>query len=100
MPQEVTGDHGIGAAVEIGYRLRDTKGGPKAMEIFTFADGGGTFCKEKSPGLPKKQWLASAGAGARFAAFGFSWSGEIGVRIARNHADRDVRGFFSVAKNF
>ena len=97
---EVTGDHGVGALAEISYRLGDIKGGPKAVEIFTFVDGGGTFRREESPGLPKTQWLASAGAGARLSAFGFIWSGEVGVPIARSHADRGLRAFFSAAKNF
>ena len=97
---EVTGDHGVGAMVEISNRLGDIKRGPQALEIFTFVDGGGAFRKKKSPGLPKEQWLASAGAGARFSALGFTWSGELGVPIARSHADRNVRAFFSVAKSF
>jgi hemolysin activation/secretion protein len=97
---EVTGDHGVGAMLELSYRVGDIKPGPKAVEIFTFVDGGGAFRKQKSPGLPKEQWLAGTGAGARFSAFGFSWSGELGVPIARSHAKRDVRAFFSVAKSF
>lgn len=97
---EATGDHGIGAAAEISNRLGDVKGGPKTLEIFAFVDGGGTFREEKPLGLPKKQWLASAGAGARFSAFGFSWSGEAGAPIARSHTGRDMRAFFSVARSF
>ncbi|HYC94440.1 MAG TPA: POTRA domain-containing protein [Sphingomicrobium sp.] len=97
---DVTGDHGVGAMVEISNRLGDIKRGPQALEIFTFVDGGGAFRKEKSPGLPKEQWLASAGAGARFSALGLTWSGEIGVPVARSHANRDIRAFFSVAKSY
>lgn len=97
---EVTGDHGIGGMLELGYRLGDTKRGPKGIEAFAFADGGGAFRKKASPGLPDKQWLASVGAGARFSAMGFLWSGEIGIPIARSHAGRDARAFFSVARAF
>ncbi len=97
---ELTGDHGAGAMLEISYRLREPKHGPKAVEIFTFVDGGGAFRHRSSAGLPKSQWLADVGAGARFAAFGFRWSGELGVPIARTGADRDVRAFFSVIKIF
>ena len=97
---DVTGDHGAGAMLELGYRLGDTKVGPKGLEVFTFVDGGGAFREQRSPGLPKEQWLADAGVGARFSAFGFSWSGEVGIPIARSHADRGVRAFFSAAKTF
>jgi hypothetical protein len=86
--------------LELGYRLGDTKRGPKSLEVFGFIDGGGTFREHSSPGLPDKQWLASAGAGARFSALGFLWSGEIGVPVASSHANRDVRAFFSVARAF
>jgi len=97
---EVTGDHGIGGVLEIAYRLRDTKRGPKSVEVFGFADGGGVFRRKSSPALPEEQWLASAGTGMRFSALGFLWSGEIGIPVARSHADRDVRAFFSVARAF
>ena len=97
---EATGDHGIGGVLELAYRLGNTKRGPKSIEVFAFADGGGVFRKKPSPAFPDEQWLASAGAGARFSALGFIWSGEIGIPIARSHADRDVRAFFSVARAF
>ena len=97
---EVTGDDGAGAMVELSYRLRDVKRGPKALEIFAFADGGGAFRKHDSLGLSKEQWIADAGAGVRFSALGFFWSGEFGAPIARSHADRDPRAFFSLTKSF
>jgi hemolysin activation/secretion protein len=97
---EVTGDHGVGGMLELGYRLGDTKRGPKGIEVFAFVDGGGAFRKKPSSVLPDNQWLASAGAGARFSALGFLWSGEIGVPVARSHAHRDARAFFSVARAF
>ena len=97
---EVTGDHGVGAMLELSYRIGDINRGPKALELFTFADGGGAFRKHDDPGLRDEQWLASLGAGTRFSMFGIIWSGEIGAPIARSHADRNVRAFFSAAKNF
>lgn len=97
---EVTGDHGFGAILELGYRLDRQKHLPKTLEIFTFADGGGAFRKRSSGGLPKEQWIAGAGAGARFSALGFLWSAELGVPIARSGADRDARAFFSATKVF
>ena len=66
---ELTGDHGIGGMAEISYRV-----GPKSLELFAFADGGGAFRKRPSPGFPKEQWLASGGVGARFSALGFLWA--------------------------
>ena len=92
---ELTGDHEIGGMAEISYRV-----GPKSLELFAFADGGGAFRKRPSPGFPKEQWLASGGVGARFSALGFLWGGEVGVPIARSNADRGVRGFFSITKAF
>lgn len=97
---EISGDHGIGGTVELGYRLPDSKHGPKSIELFAFADGGGTFRKRSSPFIPDEQWLASAGAGARFSALGFLWSGEIGVPVARSRVNRGPRAFFSVVKTF
>ena len=97
---EITGDHGIGAMLEISYRLPEAKRGPKSVEVFGFVDGGGAFRKRASPGLPDEQWLAGAGAGMRFSALGMSWSGEIGFPLTRRHANRDPRAFFSVAKAF
>lgn len=97
---EVTGDHGAGAMMELGYRFGDISNGPKALEIFAFTGGGGVFRKREAAFLPDEQWLADAGAGARFSAFGLVWSGEVGVPIARSHFDRDVRAFFSVVKSF
>jgi hemolysin activation/secretion protein len=96
----VTGDHGVGAMAELSYRLKDVKRGPKGLEIFAFADGGGAFRRMDSPGLSKEQWIADAGAGARFSALGFFWSGEFGVPISRSRADRDPRAFFSLTKSF
>ena len=96
----VTGDHGIGAMVELGYRIGDVKGGPKALEMFAFADGGGAFRKRSSPGLPKDQWLAGVGAGARLSAFGMTWSGELGIPLKHVNEQAGVRAFFSIARPF
>ena len=97
---EVAGDHGFGALAEIRYVIGDTKHGPKSLEAFAYADGGGAFRKRSFAGLPDKQWLASAGAGLRFSALGLLWSGEVGVPIARTRVDRGPRLFFSVVKSF
>lgn len=97
---ELTGDHGIGAGLELGYRLGDLSSHLKSLELFTFVDGGGAFRKNEGPGLPERQWLASAGGGARLSASGFRLTSEIGLPFARSHEDRDIRAFVSLARNF
>ena len=97
---EITGDHGLGAMLELAYRAGDAKHVLGNFEVFTFIDGGGAFRKRALPGLPDEDWLASAGAGARFTALGFHWTGELGVPLARTNADRSVRAFFSATKIF
>lgn len=95
---EITGDHGVGGMVELAYRLGDVKGGPKKLELFAYADGGGTFRKHPTPDFPDKQWLAGTGAGARFSIASMQLSGEVGVPVARSHTKRDIRAFFSIAR--
>lgn len=97
---ELTGDRGFGGMMELALPLGDLKRGPKAMEIFGFVDGGGAFRKHASPGLPKEQWLASAGLGTRFTGLGLLWSGEVGVPITNSGANRGVRAFFSLTRPF
>lgn len=95
---EITGDHGLGAMLELAYRVSDSKQIPGNLELFTFADGGGAFRKRALFELPNEAWLAGAGAGARFTALGFYWTGELGVPLARTNADRDIRAFVSATK--
>lgn len=97
---EITGDHGIGAMVELAYQLGGAKPFVDSAEVLAFADGGGAFRDRSSPGLSRERWLASIGAGTRIAAFGFLWSCEIGVPVAISKADRGVRLFFSTTKTF
>lgn len=96
---ELTGDHGVGAMLELAYSLGDGRTSSGRPKLFAYVDGGGVF-RERSSELPKEQWLASAGLGARFSALGMLWSGEAGVPIARRNADRNVRVFFSATKVF
>ncbi|HEV2044897.1 MAG TPA: POTRA domain-containing protein [Sphingomicrobium sp.] len=97
---ENTGDHGIGAMIELVYRLDGTKRFVDNIEVFAFADGGGAFRDRPSLGLAKEKWLASVGAGARFSAFGILWSPEIGLPVALSDGDRGVRAYFSTTKVF
>ena len=97
---ELTGDHGFGAMAEIAFPLGNFKPALKSIEVFAFLDAGGTFRRHSSPALPKEQWLASVGTGARFTLLGFLWSGEVGAPLAISGADRDVRAYFSVVRQF
>ena len=97
---EITGDHGIGGMLELAYRLDTSNRFIKSAELFTYVDGGGAFRDRSLPGLPKQQWLAGAGAGARLSATGILWSAEIGVPIALSGRDRDPRIFFSATRAF
>lgn len=96
---ELTGDHGVGAMLELGYTAGDRKKRSRQLQLFSYVDGGGVF--RKRPGdLPREQWLAGAGAGARFSVLGVMWSGEVGVPVARSNAGRHVRAFFSATRIF
>lgn len=97
---EVTGDEGFGGMVELGYRLPDPSTGPKAVELFSFVDGGGAFRKRPSSAFSASQWLASAGLGLRGTISRFSWSGELGVPLAASHAKRNARVFCTLARAF
>jgi len=94
----ITGDHGIGGMVELAYRLGDGKGPLKKPELFAYADGGGTFRRHSAPELPKKEWLAGTGVGARVGLAGFVLSGEVGLPLARSHGSRTTRAFFTIAR--
>jgi hemolysin activation/secretion protein len=96
----VTGDSGFGGMLELNYRLGDKAKSVKGLELFAYADGGGAFRKHQSAGLPKQQWIASVGTGARFSAAGILFIGEVGVPVARDKVKGGVRAFFSVAKAF
>ena len=97
---EATGDHGIGAMVELGYRLDTAKRNFRFVDFFAFIDGGGAFRDRSQPGLPKQQWLASVGGGTRVSALGVYWSAEIGVPIAQRGGEGGPRVFFSAIKAF
>lgn len=97
---EVTGDHGFGGMIELGYRLGDLGSNFKGVDLFAYADGGGAFRQRNVPGLADSQWLAGAGAGARLTIAGVTLSGEVGVPLARTGRNRSPRGFVSATKAF
>lgn len=96
----LTGDHGIGGSVELGYRISDPPIGLKQVELYGYADGGAVYQSGNASGLPHGQGLASLGGGARFSLFGISFSAELGVPLKKMNAGRSVRGFGSIAKAF
>jgi hemolysin activation/secretion protein len=96
----VTGDHGIGVMAELSYRLGDVQGGPKGVEVFTYAEAGAVFRRRPSPGLADDQWLSDSGAGLRFTEFQMIWSAEVGIPITPIQPRDEVRAFFSVARGF
>jgi hemolysin activation/secretion protein len=95
-----TGDSGLGAMAEMNYRLSNAKSGPKDLTLFFYADGGAAFRKRPSAGLPRHQWLAGIGTGARFTSFGIIWSGELGVPLHSPTKKEGVRLFVSGAHSF
>jgi hemolysin activation/secretion protein len=96
----VTGDGGLGAMTEINYRPRNVTTGPKDLNLFAYADVGAAFRERGSAGLPRHQWLASVGAGARFTLFDILWSGELGLPLHTAISRGGPRAFFSAARAF
>lgn len=96
----VTGDSGLGVMVEVNYRLANVNVAPKDLALFAYADAGGSFRKHASAGLPRHQWLAGAGVGARFTLFKVLWSGELGLPLHTAITNKGVRAFFSAAHAF
>jgi hemolysin activation/secretion protein len=95
---EVTGDHGFGGVIELGYRVGDVRAGPKAVDLFAYADGGGAFRQKNVPGFADSQWLAGTGVGARLTVAGVTMSGEVGVPLARTGRNRSPRAFIALTK--
>jgi hemolysin activation/secretion protein len=91
-----TGDRGVGAGVELSYRVGEAKD-RTGLEVFGFADGG--IARDlPSPVTPgATQHLASAGAGARFSLSGTTIAVETAVPLA---GARRPRLFASVFRSF
>ncbi|WP_293881454.1 ShlB/FhaC/HecB family hemolysin secretion/activation protein [Sphingomonas sp.] len=96
----LTGDHGIAGGIEIGYRIRDRRSGPRQAELFSFADGGAVFQSGRQSSQPRSESLSSVGVGTRFVMAGLSFSAELGVPLQRVSGLRSARAFFSIAKGF
>lgn len=96
----LTGDHGVGGSLEVGYLLGDKSAGIKQIELFSFLDGGAVFQSKANPSEASSQSLASAGGGARFSLHRFRVSAEIGVPLESIDGESAIRGFVSVATAF
>lgn len=84
--------------LELGYRFGDLQAGLKGVDLFGYVDGGGAFRQKNVPGFADSQWLAGVGAGARFTIAGLTFTGEVGVPLARTGRKRSPRGFVSATK--
>lgn len=93
----VTGDHGLGAAAELGYRIGDVGRGPRNVEMFGSIDGGAAF-RTRLIAEPRKrhQELMSASAGVRFVVAGFASSLEVGMPVKGLKQQSGPRVFFSL----
>ena len=93
---ELMGDSGIGAGLEISYRLGANSKARSQKELFAFVDGGvvqnlrSAFSKEQS------RSLASAGVGTRFSlsSISISLEGAIPLRGSRHHSPRPFVSLF------
>lgn len=97
---EVTGDRGAAAGLELAYRLDGLKNIIDRLELFGFVDAGVAGQNGSNSGLPKSRSLASAGVGSRFSMAGISFSAEIGVPLHLQGEKKSARGFVSAFKSF
>lgn len=96
----LTGDHGFGGAVEIGYRIGESVGPLKQVELFSFVDGGAVFQKRNPIGYVRHHGLASMGGGTRFAVLGISVSAEAGIPLYAIAGRDGLQAFLSASKAF
>ncbi len=96
----LTGDHGIAGLVEIGFRLPEMTHGPRQLELYTYADGGGVFQSGELSGTNKSRGLASVGSGARFAISRIAISVELGVPLMAVGTGKSARGFLTASTIF
>lgn len=97
---EVTGDRGIAAGLELAYRPEDLEKFVNRPELFGFIDGGSAWQAGSDSGLPKRRSLASVGVGGRFSLAGLSFSTEVGIPLHLQGEKKSARGFVSAFKSF
>jgi hemolysin activation/secretion protein len=96
----LTGDHGIGGAVELSYRLGDSKGPIAKPTLFAFVDGSAAFDRKSATEQRRHHSLASVGAGTRFSIAGMAFSVEAGIPVAARGLDKSMYVFFSTYRTF
>jgi hemolysin activation/secretion protein len=96
----LTGDHGIGGAVELSYRLGDSKGPIAKPTLFAFVDGSAAFDRKSATEQRRHHSLASVGAGTRFSIAGMAFSVEAGIPVAARGLDKSMHVFFSTYRTF
>lgn len=97
---EVAGDRGAAAGLEMAYRLDGLKKIVDRLELFGFVDVGAAGQAGSDSGLPKSRSLASAGVGSRFSMAGISLSAEVGFPLHLEGEKKSARGFVSAFKAF
>ena len=96
----ITGDHGIGAGLELAYRLGDMKRGSRNVQLFGYADGGAAFQARSPSAVRDSRSLMSVGLGTRFTVAGIAFSAEAGAPVISGGAGKSVRAFVSAFKTF
>ncbi len=97
---ELTGDHGFGGSLEIGFRPGEHFAPFQHVEFFTFIDGGAAFQHGYPAGIARNRALASMGGGARFMLGGIYVNAEAGVPVETTHGENAFRAFVSASKAF
>ena len=97
---EVTGDRGVAAGVEMAYRPGWSEKIVNQLELLGFIDGGTASQAGSDNGLPKHQSLTSVGVGGQFSIAGIVFSTELGVPLHCHGEKKSLRGFVSAFKVF
>lgn len=97
---DVTGDRGFGAGLEMAYRPDGLDKIVNRLELFGFIDGGAASQAGSDSGAPKGRSLLSAGVGSRFSLAGIAFAAELGVPLHLQGEKKSARGFVSAFRAF
>ena len=97
---DVTGDRGFGAGLEMAYRPDGLDKIVNRLELFGFIDGGAALQAGSDSGAPKSRSLLSAGVGSRFSLAGIAFAAELGVPLHLQGEKKSARGFVSAFRAF
>lgn len=96
---EVTGDRGVGAGIELSYRLGSPPKNRRGLELFGFLDGGLAADVKSQTSPARTRSLASTGVGTRFNLAGASFSIEAALPLSRS-SRHSPRLFVSALRSF